>query len=206
MQFDKAEDMVAATNSIVLAGPDARLHGRYDKAHLVPYGEYLPMRPLLEALGLSRLVPGDIDFIPGPGPRTMSIPGFGKVGMQICYEMIFSGAMVDPADRPDFIFNPSNDAWFGDLGPPAHLAQARLRAIEEGLPIVRSTPDRHLRDHRRRRAHPRVDPAAHEPARSRRRSRRASPRRCSPARQLDGRDRFGAVAADRRLPFGGARR
>jgi apolipoprotein N-acyltransferase len=70
----------------------------------------------------------------------MAIPGFGKVGMLICYEVIFSGHVVDPAHRPDFIFNPSNDAWFGRLGPPAHLAQARLRAIEEGLSIVRATP------------------------------------------------------------------
>lgn len=141
MYFDKrTENMIAATNSIAVIGPDAQLHGRYDKAHLVPYGEYLPMRPVLEAIGLSRLVPGDVDFIPGPGPRTMTIPGFGKVGMLICYEVIFSGQVIDPAHRPDFIFNPSNDAWFGTLGPPAHLAQARLRAIEEGLSIVRATP------------------------------------------------------------------
>nr|WP_084251124.1 apolipoprotein N-acyltransferase [Sphingomonas pruni] len=141
MYFDKrTENMIAATNSIAVIGPDAQLHGRYDKAHLVPYGEYLPMRPVLEAIGLSRLVPGDVDFIPGPGPRTMVIPGFGKIGMLICYEVIFSGQVVDPAHRPDFIFNPSNDAWFGTLGPPAHLAQARLRAIEEGLSIVRATP------------------------------------------------------------------
>ena len=141
MYFDKrTENMIAATNSIAVIGPDAQLHGRYDKAHLVPYGEYLPMRPVLEAIGLSRLVPGAVDFIPGPGPRTMTIPGFGKVGMLICYEVIFSGHVVDPAHRPDFIFNPSNDAWFGTLGPPAHLAQARLRAIEEGLSIVRATP------------------------------------------------------------------
>jgi apolipoprotein N-acyltransferase len=141
MYFDKkTENMIAATNSIAVIGPDAQLHGRYDKAHLVPYGEYLPMRPLLEAIGLSRLVPGDVDFIPGPGPRTMAIAGSGKVGMLICYEVIFSGQTVDPNNRPDFIFNPSNDAWFGTLGPPAHLAQARLRAIEEGLSIVRATP------------------------------------------------------------------
>lgn len=141
MYFDRrTENMIAATNSIAVIGPDAQLHGRYDKAHLVPYGEYLPMRPVLEAIGLSRLVPGDVDFIPGPGPRTMTIPGLGKVGMLICYEVIFSGHVVDPADRPNFIFNPSNDAWFGTLGPPAHLAQARLRAIEEGLSIVRATP------------------------------------------------------------------
>jgi apolipoprotein N-acyltransferase len=60
--------------------------------------------------------------------------------MLICYEVIFSGETVDPANRPDFIFNPSNDAWFGTLGPPAHLAQAQLRAIEEGIGIIRSTP------------------------------------------------------------------
>jgi len=141
MYFDrKTEDMTAATNSIAVIGADAKLHGRYDKAHLVPYGEYLPMRPLLEAFGLSRLVPGDVDFIPGPGPRTMPVAGFGKVGMLICYEVIFSGRVVEAGHRPDFIFNPSNDAWFGDLGPPAHLAQAQLRAIEEGLPVIRSTP------------------------------------------------------------------
>jgi apolipoprotein N-acyltransferase len=114
--------------------------GRYDKAHLVPYGEYLPMRPLLSAIGLSRLAPGDFDFNAGPGPRTLVLPNGRKMGVQICYEIIFSGHVVDPANRPDFIFNPSNDAWFGAWGPPQHLAQARLRAAEEGLPIVRSTP------------------------------------------------------------------
>jgi apolipoprotein N-acyltransferase len=114
--------------------------GRYDKAHLVPYGEYLPMRPLLSAIGLSRLAPGNVDFTPGPGPQTLATPGFGKVGFQLCYEIIFSGEVVDRANRPDFIFNPSNDAWFGRWGPPQHLAQARLRAAEEGLPVIRSTP------------------------------------------------------------------
>ena len=68
------------------------------------------------------------------------LPGFGAMGGQICYEMIFSGEVVERANRPDFIFNPSNDAWFGRWGPPQHLAQARLRAIEEGLPVIRSTP------------------------------------------------------------------
>ncbi len=83
---------------------------------------------------------GDIDFIPGPGPRTLEIPGFGKAGVQICYEIVFSGQVVDARHRPDFLFNPSNDAWFGAWGPPQHLAQARMRAIEEGLPILRATP------------------------------------------------------------------
>jgi len=59
--------------------------------------------------------------------------------VQICYEIIFSGQVVDRAHRPDYIFNPSNDGWFGSFGPPQHLAQARLRAIEEGLPVLRAT-------------------------------------------------------------------
>lgn len=130
-----------ATNSIYIFEPLGRIRGRYDKAHLVPYGEYLPMRPLLSAIGLSRLAPGDIDFADGPGPRTLQLPGdWGKVGFQLCYEIIFSGQVVDRKDRPDFIFNPSNDAWFGRWGPPQHLAQARLRASEEGIPVIRSTP------------------------------------------------------------------
>ena len=131
---------VAAYNSVYALGPDARLTGRYDKSHLVPYGEYLPMRPILSAIGLSRLAPGDLDFRDGPGPRTLDFGRFGRAGVQVCYEIIFSGNVVDRADRPDFIFNPSNDAWFGAWGPPQHLAQARLRAIEEGLPVIRATP------------------------------------------------------------------
>ena len=129
-----------ATNSVFAITPGGRLVGRYDKAHLVPYGEYLPMRPLLSAIGLSRLAPGDLDFDAGPGPRNLMLPGFGVMGVQICYEIIFSGQVADRNHRPDFIFNPSNDAWFGRWGPPQHLAQARLRAAEEGLPVIRATP------------------------------------------------------------------
>ena len=130
-----------AANSIFVLSQGGRVRGRYDKAHLVPYGEYLPMRPLLSAIGLSRLAPGDIDFNPGPGPRTIWVgEPWGKVGLQLCYEIIFSGHVVDWQDRPDFIFNPSNDAWFGRWGPPQHLAQARLRAAEEGIPVIRATP------------------------------------------------------------------
>jgi apolipoprotein N-acyltransferase len=130
----------AAFNSVYVLSPDAVVRGRYDKAHLVPYGEYLPMRPLLSAIGLSRLAPGDLDFWAGPGPRTLDLGRFGRAGLQVCYEIIFSGQVVDRANRPDFIFNPSNDAWFGAWGPPQHLAQARLRALEEGLPVIRATP------------------------------------------------------------------
>jgi apolipoprotein N-acyltransferase len=131
----------AAANSVFVLGPGGKFVGRYDKAHLVPYGEYLPFRPVLSAIGLSRLAPGDIDFQPGPGPQSLTLPeGWGTAGFQLCYEIIFSGHVVDRDHRPDFIFNPSNDAWFGPWGPPQHLAQARLRAVEEGLPVIRSTP------------------------------------------------------------------
>jgi apolipoprotein N-acyltransferase len=139
--FDPQGRLSGAGNSVWTLDSTGTLGARYDKAHLVPYGEYLPMRPLLEPLGLARLVMGEVDFLPGPGPRALSVPGFGKAGIQICYEIIFSGSIVDRRNRPDFLFNPSNDAWFGRWGPPQHLAQARLRAIEEGLPILRSTPN-----------------------------------------------------------------
>ncbi len=140
LELDKQGDVVGARNAVMTVHADGTLGARYDKAHLVPYGEYLPMRPILSAIGLSRLAPGDIDFWPGPGPRTLDLGAFGRAGLQICYEIIFSGQVVDRDHRPDFIFNPSNDAWFGSWGPPQHLAQARLRAIEEGLPVIRATP------------------------------------------------------------------
>lgn len=138
--FDDRGKVSGAGNSVWVLDPDGMLTQRYDKAHLVPYGEYLPMRSLLAPLGLARLVMGDVDFVPGPGPRTLDVPGFGKAGIQVCYEIIFSGSVIDRRDRPAFLFNPSNDAWFGSWGPPQHLAQARLRAIEEGLPVLRATP------------------------------------------------------------------
>jgi apolipoprotein N-acyltransferase len=138
--IDKDGQLAAARNSMSAMDANGRLLGHYDKSHLVPYGEYLALRWLLEPLGATRLVPGDLDFIPGPGPQTLTLPGFGKVGIQICYEIIFSGQVIDRNNRPAFLFNPSNDAWFGSWGPPQHLAQARLRAVEEGLPVIRSTP------------------------------------------------------------------
>jgi apolipoprotein N-acyltransferase len=127
-------------NSVFALGSDGSLLWRYDKKHLVPFGEYLPLRPILERIGLSRLVPGEGDFARGTGPGTFDVPGFGAVGVQVCYEIIFSGHVLERAHRPVFLFYPSNDAWFGAWGPPQHLAQARMRAIEEGVPVVRATP------------------------------------------------------------------
>ena len=130
---------VSARNSVIALNGKGDITHHYAKAHLVPYGEYLPMREILEPLGLSRLVAGSIDYAPGPGPDTLDLGVHGKAGVQICYEIVFSGHVVDGADRPDFLFNPSNDGWFGLWGPPQHLGQARMRAIEEGLPVLRST-------------------------------------------------------------------
>jgi apolipoprotein N-acyltransferase len=106
----------------------------YDKWHLVPFGEY---QPSWAQVGI-QLVPGG-GFAPGPGPRTLRIPGLPPVGPLICYEAIFPGQVVNEADRPDWMVNVTNDAWFGtSAGPRQHLAAARLRAVEEGLPLVRA--------------------------------------------------------------------
>ena len=136
--------VTGAANVITLIDPAGTLRGGYAKAHLVPFGEYLPLRPWLTPLGLSRLVSGELDFSPGPGPRTIDLGapargGWGRAGFQICYEIVFPGHVIDRDNRPDYLFNPSNDGWFGAWGPPQHLAQARLRAIEEGIPVLRST-------------------------------------------------------------------
>ena len=135
----RGDDLIGAGNVVTALDAKGEILGGYAKAHLVPYGEYLPMRWLLSPLGLARLVPGDLDFLPGPGPRTLDLGGWGRAGVQICYEIVFSGDVVDRAHRPDYIVNPTNDGWFGSWGPPQHLAQARMRAIEEGLPVLRPT-------------------------------------------------------------------
>lgn len=111
----------------------------YDKHHLVPFGEYLPFRWLLAPLGLDKLAPGDVDFSAGPGPRTLTLPGLPRVSPLICYEVIFSGAVVADGARPGWLLNVTNDAWFGrSSGPYQHFASARMRAVEEGLPLVRA--------------------------------------------------------------------
>ena len=135
----KGRKPIAARNVITAIDAAGAIKGGYAKAHLVPYGEYLPLRWLLEPLGASRLVAGTLDFWAGPGPQTLDLGPWGKAGMQICYEIVFSGEVVDRSHRPDYIFNPSNDGWFGSWGPPQHLAQARMRAIEEGVPVLRAT-------------------------------------------------------------------
>ncbi len=115
----------------------ARLVSAYDKVHLVPFGEYLPLDGLLRPFGVHHLVPGIWDV--GLGPRRLSVPGLPPVAPLICYEAIFpAGAVEAGAPRPQWMLNVTNDGWFGRTsGPYQHFAQARLRAIEEGLPLVR---------------------------------------------------------------------
>ncbi|MFC0385718.1 apolipoprotein N-acyltransferase [Muricoccus vinaceus] len=121
-------------NSLVAMGPDGVITATYDKSHLVPFGEYMPLSGLLPI----RVIRGGVDFGAGAGPVAMPLPGLPPAGPLICYEVIFPGAVVG-AERPGWLLNVTNDAWFGvSAGPHQHLATARLRAVEEGLPLARA--------------------------------------------------------------------
>jgi apolipoprotein N-acyltransferase len=126
-------------NSLFAVTPEGDVAGTYDKAHLVPFGEYVPLRGILP---IDRVVPGREDYSAGPGPRTLDLPGLPPVGPLICYEAIFPGAVTDPregARRPEWLLNVTNDAWYGETaGPHQHFAIAAARAVEEGMPLVRA--------------------------------------------------------------------
>jgi apolipoprotein N-acyltransferase len=122
-------------NSLVAINGDGEIIASFDKYHLVPFGEYVPMRSLLP---FKKLTAGSLDFSAGAGPRTVDLPGLPPAGPMICYEVIFPGAVVEPSRRPGWLLNITNDAWFGfSSGPFQHFAIARTRAVEEGLPLVR---------------------------------------------------------------------
>jgi apolipoprotein N-acyltransferase len=107
----------------------------YDKTHLVPFGEYIPMKNMLP---FRKITAGSIDISPGNGSNTISLPGLPRFAALICYEAIFPGMTVDEAERPAWILNVTNDAWYGrSSGPYQHLASARTRSVEEGLPMIR---------------------------------------------------------------------
>ena len=118
---------------------DGSILSFYDKLHLVPFGEYLPFQDLMEKLGFVQLTKVQGGFIPGERRRTMELPGAPRVLPLICYEAIFPGDIVPHDDRPGWIVNLTNDGWFGiSTGPYQHLQQTRIRAIEQGLPVVRA--------------------------------------------------------------------
>ena len=123
-----------ATNSLSLI-QDGSIQAEHDKAHLVPFGEYMPLRRLLTLPNLS--LPGG-DFAKGPGVQTIRQPGVPDMSPLICYEAIFPGRVVDRMKRPTWMVNITTDAWFGNTtGPHQHLTSVRFRAVEEGLPLVR---------------------------------------------------------------------
>jgi apolipoprotein N-acyltransferase len=138
-RFDLASEPPRAWNSLFVLDRSGTIVARYDKRDLVPFGEFLPFRDVLGSLGLQNLTRGNFDFEPGPGRQTIALPGLPPFSPLICYEAIFPGGVVDRGARPAWLLNVTNDAWFGhSSGPYQHLAMARFRAIEEGLPLVRS--------------------------------------------------------------------
>jgi apolipoprotein N-acyltransferase len=129
-----------AYNSIYVIDHDGSVLAVYDKLHLVPFGEYLPFQDWMEKLGLVQLTKVQGGFIPGERHRTLQVPRAPNFTPLVCYEAIFPDEGV-PRDeeRPGWILNMTNDGWFGiSTGPYQHLHQARLKAIEEGLPLVRA--------------------------------------------------------------------
>jgi apolipoprotein N-acyltransferase len=124
-------------NSMAALDRTGQVFGSYDKFHLVPFGEYVPLHRFFPFI--SKFTPGIMDFSAGPGPRTLRLPGLPPVGPLICYEAIFPGQVIDDGDRPQWLLNITNDGWYGiSTGPYQHFASARLRAVEEGLPVVRA--------------------------------------------------------------------
>jgi apolipoprotein N-acyltransferase len=129
-------------NSIEIVGRDGLLGERYDKQHLVPFGEYLPFQALWDWTGVTQFVQAPGGFTAGAGRRTLQAPGLPAAMPLICYEAIFPAEIGDAfshAERPGWLLNLTDDAWFGVTpGPYQHYAQARLRAVELGLPLVRA--------------------------------------------------------------------
>jgi apolipoprotein N-acyltransferase len=129
-------------NSLQVVGDDGTLLDSADKLHLVPFGEYLPLSDLLTSLGLRQFVNTPGGFEAGTLHKLLQVPGMPPVAPLICYEAIFPGAVRPPLGRPGVMLNVTNDAWFGlTPGPHQHYAQARLRSVEEGLPLVRAAND-----------------------------------------------------------------
>jgi apolipoprotein N-acyltransferase len=131
------EEASRAFNTIYVIGDDGTIGDAYDKRDLVPFGEYLPFASLFERLGVRQLTP--LSFAPGPSRHPLALPSGRTFLPLICYEAIFSGRILDEGARPDFLLNVTNDGWFGRTpGPYQHFHQARLRSVEEGLPLARA--------------------------------------------------------------------
>ena len=122
-------------NAAVLMRANGRIEALYDKRRLVPFGEFVPFRQFLP---FADAIAGPIDFSAGKQGQLITLPDYGRVQVLICYETLFPGVAAGPGPRPDILVNLTNDAWFGNTpGPWQHLAQARMRAVEEGVPMLR---------------------------------------------------------------------
>jgi apolipoprotein N-acyltransferase len=126
-------------NSLLVIDDQGRVVSSYDKMHLVPFGEYLPFQDFMEGLGIMQLTGVRGGFSSGAGPRLLSIPGAPPASPLICYEIIFPDDVTESSARPGWLLNVTNDAWFGSsAGPYQHFHQARVRAVEQGLPVARA--------------------------------------------------------------------
>lgn len=127
-----------AYNALIAVNRQGEIVDSYDKSHLVPFGEYLPFPEFFGALGLRQFVPGSEGWQAGDGHRLMQLPDAPPFLALICYEAIFSGDLGPDTGRAEYILNITNDAWFdGSVGLAQHADHARLRAVEEGLPMIR---------------------------------------------------------------------
>lgn len=132
---DPATHRLRYYNSLLAIDDLGRVTAVYDKHHLVPFGEYIPFRAVLPLRGIAAM---GMDFSAGRGPATLRVEGLPPFSPLICYEAVFSGEAVNDADPPHLLVNVTNDAWYeGTTGPAQHFAIARMRAVEEGLPLVR---------------------------------------------------------------------
>ncbi len=127
-------------NSLAVVDPEGEVTAIYDKHHLVPFGEYVPFGDVLDRFGIHGFAANQGQgFSAGPGPRIVDFGMLGRGLALICYEAVFPRHARIQGDRPDFLIQITNDAWFGQIsGPYQHLAQSRMRAIEQGLPMIRA--------------------------------------------------------------------
>ena len=138
-ELPSGQKLERAYNSIYIIDHDGTVLSVYDKIHLVPFGEYLPFQDFLERLGLMQLTKLPGGFIAGDRRRPLNVPRAPRVLPFICYEIIFPDEAAPGQDRPGWLINLTNDGWFGiSSGPYQHLQQARVRTIEQGLPLVRA--------------------------------------------------------------------
>ncbi|PPR78856.1 MAG: Apolipoprotein N-acyltransferase [Alphaproteobacteria bacterium MarineAlpha2_Bin1] len=136
--FQNDSEKIKLYNSIVVLNNKLKILDTYNKFHLVPFGEYLPLRKIFDYFGFSKIVFGPIDYSRGIGPKTIKLNDLPSFSPLICFEAIFPGEVTHSKNRPKWLLSLSNDAWFGNFaGPRQHFEMARLRTIEEGLPLVR---------------------------------------------------------------------